>query len=171
MDALAHLDVLHAANLQIRWRELFGRNATARLGPELMKRAIAYRLQELAHGGLSGTAELHLKAAVTYADKRGNKIAARGSIIKSGTRFVREWNVETHEVLASGEGDFADRGKVYKSLSVIARLITGTHQSGPRFLWLECKAVTDKLWGGCKCPIRRRPSAARSMSVSRLKRA
>lgn len=142
---LAHLDSLHASNLQTQWRELFGRNAPRRLGPELMKRAIAYKLQELALGGLSRTAELRLKAAGTYGGKSGKQTAIRGRIIKKGTRFVREWNCETHEVLASGEGEFTFRGKAYRSLSIIAREITGTHQSGPRFFGLQTKPAKAKV--------------------------
>lgn len=141
---LADLDAICASNLQIRWRELFGRNAPRRLGPELMKRAIAYRLQELAVGGLSRTAELRLKAAGAYGGNSGNQTATRGPLVKRGTRFVREWNAEIHEVLASGDGSFAYRGKAYRSLSVIAREITGTHQSGPRFFGLQAKSSKSK---------------------------
>jgi len=137
---LVQLEELHASNLQIRWRELFGRNAPRRLKPELMKRAIAYRLQELAIGGLSRNLELRLKAAGAYGGKSGTQTALRGPVIKRGTRFVREWNGETHEVSAAGDGGFAYRGKAYRSLSVIAREITGTHQSGPRFFGLPKKA-------------------------------
>ena len=59
------------------------------------------------------------------------------SMIKSGTRFVREWQGETHEVLAIESEAFAYRGKIFRSLTVIARAITGTHQSGPRFFGLR----------------------------------
>ena len=142
---LARLEGLPAPELHIQWRELFGRDAPRRLGPELMKRAIAYRLQELAIGGLSRTAELRLKAAGAYRGKSGNRGASRAPIIKRGTRFVREWNGETHEVLASGEGGFAYRGKAYRSLSVIARKITGTHQSGPRFFGLPTKGAKAQV--------------------------
>lgn len=141
MEALAHLGGIEATELKVRWRELFGRNPSVRLGPELMKRAIAYRLQVLAYGGLSRTAKLRLRAAATYSGKPANKSVLRRPVIKTGTRFVREWNGEFHEVLASGDGYFNYRGKAYRSLSVIAREITGTHQSGPRFFGLNVKPV------------------------------
>jgi hypothetical protein len=121
------------------WRELFGRSAPARLGADLLRRAIAYRLQELALGGLSRPAQLRLKAAGSRAGKGG---ADRGggsspAIVKPGTRFVREWQNEVHEVQAIDTGHFIYRGKTYRSLSLIARRITGTHQSGPRFFGIK----------------------------------
>jgi len=53
--------------------------------------------------------------------------------VKAGTRFIREWQGETHEVQSVEDGRFVYRGEIFRSLSVIAREITGTHQSGPRF--------------------------------------
>ena len=134
-DALAALEHLDQSNLQIRWRELFGRNAPVRLGADLLRRAIAYRLQELELGGLSRPAQLRLKAAGGGLGKPGSdrRDAASPALIKPGTRFVREWQNEVHEVQAIDTGDFIYRGKTYRSLSLIAKAITGTHQSGPRF--------------------------------------
>ena len=56
---------------------------------------------------------------------------------KSGTKFIREWQGTVHEVLTLENGQFAYRGKTHKSLTLIAKLITGTHQSGPRFFGLR----------------------------------
>lgn len=149
---LAQLAGLQVSDLRTRWRELFSYDAPRRLGPELMKRAIAYKLQEQALGGLSRTAELRLKAAGAYGGKLGKHTPTRGPTIKRGTRFVREWNGETHEVLASGDGGFAYRGKAYRSLSVIAREITGTHQSGPRFFGLTTKVIKAQVREAADAP-------------------
>lgn len=143
-EALAALEHLDVSNLQMRWRGLFGRSAPARLGADLLGRAIAYRLQELALGGLSRPAQLRLKAA---GSRTGRGAAGRGSgsspsIVKPGTRFVREWQNEVHEVQAIDTGEFVYRGKTYGSLSLVARKITGTHQSGPRFFGIR------KTWSG-----------------------
>ena len=137
--ALITLEQLDTSNLQIRWRELFGRNAPARLGADLLRRAIAHRLQETALGGLGRQAQLRLKAVGQRSGKRGavQETAAPVATVKPGTRFVREWQGEVHEVQAIDTGDFVYRGKTYRSLSVIAREITGTHQSGPRFFGLR----------------------------------
>ena len=68
--------------------------------------------------------------------------------MKAGTRFLREWQGETHEVQALEGGQFSYRAKVYRSLSVIARVITGTHQSGPRFFGLKDAEKKSKARGG-----------------------
>jgi hypothetical protein len=58
------------------------------------------------------------------------------STLRSGARLLREWRGVTHEVLVAGEG-FLYAGKTYKSLSAIARAITGTHWSGPLFFGIK----------------------------------
>ena len=60
--AIATLEALDISNLQMRWRDIFGHNAPARLGADLLRRAIAHRLQELALGSLSRQAQLRLKS-------------------------------------------------------------------------------------------------------------
>jgi hypothetical protein len=134
-EALTMLKSLDTSNLRMRWRELFGRNAPARLGADLLHRAIAHRLQELTLGGLSRQAQLRLKALSQQSGKggTGQRTSSTAAIVKPGTRFVREWQGSVHEVQAIDTGVFVYRGKTYRSLSVIAREITGTHQSGPRF--------------------------------------
>ena len=138
-DTLTLLEGAQASKLQSQWRELFSRNAPARFGPEFMKRAIAYRVQEMAYGGLNRQIQLRLKAAMKYAGAPGSKDMSPRPVIKSGTRFVREWNGETHEVIASEHGGFTYQRTTYRSLSVIARKITGAHQSGPRFFGIDRK--------------------------------
>jgi hypothetical protein len=146
-DTFAHLAGLQPSELQSRWKAFFVGKVPARLGPEIVKRAIAYRLQEIAHGGLNRTSQLRLKAAMTNVGKSGAKANAPSLVIKPGTRFVRDWKGETHEVMASGDGSLTYRGEAYRSLSVIANQITGTHQSGPRFFGLNIKLVPTGLGG------------------------
>lgn len=136
---LGELEALDASNLQMRWREAFGRNPPARLGVDLLRRVIAYRVQELELGGLSRQARLRLKAAGSQAGKENTSRGSGSSPfhVKAGTRFVREWQGEVHEVEAIDTGNFVYRGKTYRSLSTLAREITGTHQSGPRFFGIS----------------------------------
>lgn len=136
---IAAIDQLGIAALRRRWREIHGSEAPARLGSEFLKRALAFRLQERMLGGLSRKARLRLKAlerkpAGAKADRR--RLATPASV-KTGTRFLREWMGVTHEVIAIENGQFVYRGTVHRSLSVIAREITGTHQSGPRFFGIS----------------------------------
>jgi hypothetical protein len=136
---LRKLEALDASNLHTRWRALFGHSAPARLGGDLLRRAVAHRVQELALGGLSRPAQLRLRAMSSRSGKE-NTTPRRGAspaIVKPGTRFVREWQGEVHDVQVIDTGYFLYRGKTYRSLSTLARAITGTHQSGPRFFGLS----------------------------------
>ena len=62
---------------------------------------------------------------------------------RSGTKLIREWQGMVHEVLALEDGQFAYGGKTYRSLTMIARQITGTNQSGPRFFGLKPSASSS----------------------------
>ena len=136
-EDLQRLGHLSLAALQDRWRTVYGQRAPRRFGAEFFRRALAYRLQETVEGGLSRQAQLRLKAWSQKSQGDDDTARPMPASIKPGTRFVREWRGETHEVLAIESDAFAYRGKTYRSLTVIAREITGTHQSGPRFFGLR----------------------------------
>lgn len=67
--------------------------------------------------------------------------------IKPGTRLLREWQGQTHEVIAESTGQFLYRGETYRSLSAIARTITGTRWSGPTFFGVATKGQAQKAGG------------------------
>jgi hypothetical protein len=90
---------------------------------------LAFRIQELAHGGLKPETKAKLREVTGYLNPEGQK--ARQSF-RAGTRSVREWKGKVHEVLITSDG-FEYQGETYKSLSPIACRITGTHWSGPAF--------------------------------------
>jgi hypothetical protein len=130
IGGLADLDLV---SLRSRWLGLYGSETPARMSRELVIQAIAYRLQENAFGGLSSST----RARITCA--RGAKRLEPTRIdrsVKAGTRFIREWQGRTVEVIADGSGGYLCRGCTYRSLSAIARKITGTRWSGPAFLGL-----------------------------------
>jgi hypothetical protein len=124
--------------LRKEWRRLY-RSQPPRLSRDLLVRAIAYRIQELHYGGLSNATRRKLTALV---QARGSDVeTATGSgakWIRAGARLVREWNGRTHMVTVEGEG-FLYAGRSYRSLSAIAREITGARWSGPRFFGLASK--------------------------------
>lgn len=131
---LVELEHLDASGLRQEWRRLF-RSDPPQLSRDLVLRALAYRLQEREHGGLS-KAVLRQIAAQT----RGLRAEHPGrpepsARIRPGARLVREWRGRTHTVTVIEEG-FEYDGKTYASLTPIARTITGTHWSGPRFFGL-----------------------------------
>lgn len=128
---IAALDSLDRSALLQRWRSAFGRDAPPRLSRPLMEKAVAYEMQTRAYGGLSARTIRALKAAAkTEAGAASRRPPGRG------TRLVREWNGILHEVDVVDDG-FLWRGQRYRSLSAIARAITGTKWSGPRFFGIK----------------------------------
>ncbi len=130
-----HLEKLRRDQLLAIWREHFEEAPPARLRKELMVPLLAYRMQERTHGGLSQRARQRLRE---IADGRRASGPAAGSTYKAGTRLVRSWKGELHQVTVT-EHDFEYRGTRYATLSVIAREITGTRWSGPAFFGLREK--------------------------------
>jgi hypothetical protein len=132
---LAALPGLPLERLKQRWQELFGAPPPPRLGRALMIRAIAYRMQEQALGGLAPVTRRQLaRIADDLAAGRGP--AAPTTTIKPGTRLLREWGGVIHEVIVL-ESSVRYRGKLWPSLSAVASEITGARWSGPRFFGLR----------------------------------
>src|SRR6266852_657835 len=125
-----------SANLKQRWRALYGTAAPRRISRDLLIRALAYRIQEKALGGLKpSTRRLLAKVAADASARRPIEVAAEPSL-KPGTVLVREWHGTQHQVIVR-EGGIVFNGKQYKSLSEVAYRITGTKWSGPRFFGLK----------------------------------
>lgn len=133
---LGHLTTMKPAELCSRWREVY-RNVAPSIAPDLLRRGIAYRLQEKALGKLPSHIERELDRLNGKIGTSAPTPARRGPILP-GTRFVREWNGKTIAVTAT-EGGFEWGNDTYRSLSEIARKVTGAHWSGPRFFGLAAK--------------------------------
>lgn len=137
----ARLDRLHdldGAALREEWRRLCG-SEPPRISRDLLMRAVAYRLQELEFGGLPKWARQSLAGATTNSppSKRSEGTSKPAEPrLKPGARLVREWRGRTHTVMALDDG-FEFEGRPYRSLTQIAREITGAHWSGPRFFGLK----------------------------------
>ena len=99
---------------------------------DLMIRALAYRLQERAHGGLAPAAKRKLRSLVAEIETKGTQVFDPGVALKPGARLVREWAGQTHTVIVLEDG-FDYGGEPYTSLTKIAAKIPGAHWSGPRF--------------------------------------
>lgn len=135
LDALSSLSI---NDLRKEWRQYYPSKAPASMSRELLQRAIGFKMQEQACGGLTRTARLRL-AALRAAAGQLNGVGAQAPApsLKPGTKLLREWQGKVHDVLALEDGQFAYAGKTYRSLTTIARLITGAHWSGPRFFGLK----------------------------------
>lgn len=136
---LASLARMTRPQLVTLWTELKGARPAFRARRDFLARAVAYHLQEQAYGGLSPAVRRRLRSLAEGLRAGRALQTARSPQIKPGTRLIRAWRGDTHEVLVQDRG-FGYRGQTYRSLSEIARLITGTRWSGPLFFGLKGKA-------------------------------
>ncbi len=127
---IAGLRGLARRDLVERWVELHGSPPLQTMTEGLLARGIAYELQVRQIGGLTPTEQ---KALGALAQGRPNPSLGA---IKAGTRLYRSWRGVTQEVLVL-EGGYSWRDKNYASLSEVARAITGTRWSGPRFFGVK----------------------------------
>jgi hypothetical protein len=134
-EALARLPELDLGELRQQWRALYKADPSPHLSRELLLRAVAYRMQELARGGLRPERQRRLRQIAQGLNTGELRRRARPEL-KSGTRLVREWQGRTYEVLVLDDG-FSWQGAHYRSLSALARKITGTAWSGPLFFGLK----------------------------------
>ena len=129
------LDGMATAELRMAWEEDLGRLPPSRASDAYMRSVLAYRIQERAGPRLSAATVRHLeRLAAPNAWIQAMPMQARK--LSAGASLLREWNAETHEVRVLEKG-FEYRGQRYRSLSAIAREITGTRCSGPAFLGLK----------------------------------
>lgn len=116
------------------WINAFGSTPPKRLSSRLIKYAIAYDKQVKAYGPLTPSAKRKLKAVNSNLGNRSRPGSPPKSANTSqvGTRLIREWHGVTHTVEAVESG-YRFNGRTYRSLSEVARTITGARWSGPRF--------------------------------------
>ena len=128
------LDDANLDELRGEWRRLY-RSEPPRISRDLLIRGVAYRLQEIQHGGLGKSTQRKLKTLAKMFRTEGRVAPDPGLSLKPGARLVREWHGRTHTVTVAEDG-FEYAGTNYPSLTKIAKKITGAHWSGPRFFGL-----------------------------------
>lgn len=127
-EQLAELEALSIGELRARWAALTGR-VVPKLGTSMLRLALAYELQVKALGGLPRTTQQRL--AQLAAAKTATRPAA------PGMRLIREWQGTAHVVTVGEAGEIEWNGQTWRSLSEVARAITGTRWSGPAFFGLK----------------------------------
>lgn len=137
---IERMPMLHVDQLRTLWRSTFGLAAPPALTKDLIARMLAWRIQEQSTGGLN-QATVKLLNDIRQGE---HSPEARKRRLRSGTVLVREYQGERHTVTIV-PGGFVWREKTYASLSIIARAITGTAWSGPRFFGL--RAVREPAGG------------------------
>jgi hypothetical protein len=123
--------------LKDRWRSLYGTNPPQKIHRSLLIAAIAHRMQENALGALKSSVRRHLMQAAD--NQATSRPSLRHSSLRPGTVLVRDWGGVTHQAKVLEDGIFF-RSKRYKSLSEVARVITGSRWSGPLFFGLKSAA-------------------------------
>ena len=120
--------------LRDEWIRVLRIPRPASFGPDLLARALAYSLQEKVNGGLSSNIAREIRRGV--AELAATSVSPkRPPPLRPGTRLTREWHGRTHHVhVVDGGFDYQDQR--YRSLTAIARQITGARWSGPRFFGL-----------------------------------
>jgi hypothetical protein len=136
--SLSKLDI---DKLRERWKAIYGKAPSREIGRSFLTRAISYRLQERAYGGLKpSTSRLLARAVEETATGSSKKPQTR--MAQSGTILIREWRGTAHRVTMLDNG-VTFNGKRYRSLSEVAREITGSRWSGPRFFGLRSQITEN----------------------------
>ena len=131
-DQIVRLPAMSKPELLSIWAKNFNHAPPAALRKDLMVPILAYRIQEREYGGLSNTSRKKLREIAKSLPPGKLRQDVGPSSPGEGTRLVRSWKGEIHEVFVSNDG-FTYRGKHFSNLSHIAREITGTRWSGPLF--------------------------------------
>jgi Protein of unknown function (DUF2924) len=133
MIQIADLEVLDRAALSAAWLEIMGSPVPKGLSQPFLRRFLAFELQARNSGRLPKGFAARLRAAAAGESR------PKSPGLRPGGRLFREWNGKTHVVEVTDDG-FLWNGASHRSLSAIAREITGAHWSGPRFFGLTKKA-------------------------------
>jgi hypothetical protein len=140
VQARKSLDDLHR-----EWRRLY-RSEPPKISRDLLVMGLAYRHQEMEHGGLGKATLRKLQTLAKTLRTTGKVGPSPGLAVKPGSRLIREWHGRTHTVTVTEDG-FEYGGRSYSSLTQIAKKITGAHWSGPRFFGLSAKSTTPPVGG------------------------
>ncbi len=143
---LAALATMSPTALRKEWCRVL-KSPAPRITPDLLRRGIAYRLQERVHGALTTGAARELDQLAKRLARGDTPLPASAIRMKPGSRLLRTWRNRTYVVLVGDSGYIYDN-RLFASLSVIAREITGTPWSGPRFFGLLSKRAVNEHGNG-----------------------
>ena len=138
-NELKELETHSDDELKERWRSLYGTKPPQKIHRSLLIAAVAHRMQENALGALNSSVRRHLMQAANNPATLRPSPHHPSLRPRAGTVLVRDWGGVTHQAKVLEDG-ILFRGKRYKSLSEIARVITGSRWSGPLFFGLKSAA-------------------------------
>jgi Protein of unknown function (DUF2924) len=125
------------------WTTLFDAAPPPQLRKRLMISILAYRSQEQAFASLNAANRSRLRQLARAFETNSNSTVSSMPIVKPGTHLVRQWGDQVHLVNVGASG-YEYQGTRYRSLSEIARLITGTRWSGPLFFGIKSEQSNGK---------------------------
>jgi Protein of unknown function (DUF2924) len=140
---LTTLPKLSKTALRELWKELFNAPPPPQLRRHLMIPILAYRLQEQAFGSLRAPSRGRLCQLARAFEANADFTVSSIPTIRPGTRLIRQWGDQVHLVNVETSG-YEYQGARYQSLSEIARVITGTHWSGPLFFGIKSEQTNSK---------------------------
>ncbi|WP_297505454.1 DUF2924 domain-containing protein [Ferrovum sp.] len=139
---ITQLPSLDMAAIRVLWKRLFDRDTPTHSRP-FLERRIAYRLQEIEFRKVDhNLMERNDRRIKTIMETGQNKKRDRNYRPVPGTVLTREYQGVIHKVVVTPDGQYDFQGRMYPSLSMIAREITGTRWSGPLFFGLKVSATT-----------------------------
>ena len=139
---MAALPKMSKTDLLALWKELFGAHPPREVRRDTLIKFVGHRLQEQAYGGLSPATRKRLTELTRRFEANPNADLSDSPRIKPGTRLIRDWRGQTHRVTVLEKG-YEYAGRRHASLSLIARLITGTRWSGPLFFGLKDRPAKE----------------------------
>lgn len=139
LQQLRDMDLMQLRRL---WKRQFKVEAGPHLSIQLLRMALAYELQEREY---KAAERVEAIKRLALRDKRRPEDTGwgHGEKFSPGTRFLREYKGKVHEVLVVDYGRFVYEGEVFRSLSAVARKITGTRMGGALFMGLRGKGWKD----------------------------
>ena len=139
---LASLSMMTYAELHIAWRRHYRAVPPKKMSRDILELGVAWKIQENKLGGLGAAVKRQIADLAGIMKTKSDLAKPRAISLKSGARLLRTWEGATHEVVVVEDG-FLWVGKRWRSLSAIAREITGTRWSGPRFFGLTATTESD----------------------------
>lgn len=134
-EQVAAVGAMNPTAIRTAWQARYGSEAPE-VPASLLARKLTYDLQRDASGGIGRRLERRLQALCNGDAATLDAAASRRSslpCLQPGSHLLREWGGKTHRVEVMEDGSYAYDGRCHRSLSAIARQITGAHWSGPRF--------------------------------------
>ena len=142
-EILAEIGTADLKRLRALWQRHLGSVPPSHKSPEVIAMLLAWQVQAQLLGGFDAWTARRLRELAAGFDRDPDYKPSASVTLRPGLVLTRDWRGVRHRVLVQSDG-FLHQGKIYKSLTLVARAITGTAWSGPRFFGLGVKDKTRR---------------------------